>query len=82
MQDTHPDIERRMLDGYRRMTAAQKLARVDALTRASRQLALARIRAEHPTAGGHELALRLAALRFERSTMIRVFGWDPREHGA
>ena len=82
MQDTHPEIERRMLEGYRRMTAAQKLARVDALTRASRQIALARIREEHPAADAHELKLRLAALRFERATMIRAFGWDPDEHGA
>lgn len=82
VQDTHPEIERRMLDGYRRMTDAQKLLRVDALTRASRQLALVRIREEHPTADARELQLRLAALRFDRATMIRAFHWDPHEHGA
>ena len=71
-----------MIAGYRRMTDAQKLARVDALTRTVRQLALARIRQEHPEADARELRLRLAALRFDRETMIRAFGWDPREHGA
>lgn len=71
-----------MIDAYRRMSDAQKLARVDALTRTVRQLALVRIRAEHPDADARELRLRLAALRFDRETMIRAFGWDPREHGA
>ncbi len=64
------------------MSAQQKLARVDALTRAARQLALSRIREEHPRADARELQLRLAALRFGRETMIRALGWDPREHGA
>ena len=62
-----------MIAGYRRMTDAQKLARVDALTRAVRQLPLARIREEHPNADTRELRLRLAALRFDRQTMIRAF---------
>lgn len=82
VDDTHPEIERQMLEGYRRMTGAQKLARVGALTRASRQLALARVREEHPLANLRELQLRVAALRFDRTTMVRAFGWDPDEHGA
>ncbi len=82
MRDTHPEVERLMLEGYRRMTAAQKLRRVDALTQATRQLALCRIREQYPLATARELKLRLAALRFDRATMMRAFGWDPREHGA
>lgn len=71
-----------MIEGYRRMTPGQRVARMSSLTRSVRRLALSRIRAEHPEADEHELMLRLAALRFDRETMIRAFGWDPREHGA
>lgn len=70
-----------LIDAYRRMSPAQKLRRVHELTRAARQLALARLREEHPRASPRELDLRLAALRFDRETMVRAFGWDPREQG-
>ena len=69
-----------MIAAYRRMTPAQKLARVAALTEASRQLAAIGIRERFPDASAREVALRLAAMRFDRETMIRAFGWDPREH--
>jgi hypothetical protein len=82
VNDTHPEIERRIIDGYRRMTAARKLERVADLTRTCRALALARLRGEHPNASERELALRLASLRFDRETMIRAFAWDPQAHGA
>jgi len=71
-----------MVDAYRRMTPEQKLRRVWELTLAARQLAAARLREEHPTADDREIALRLAALRFDRETMIAAFGWDPKNHGA
>ena len=66
-----------MVEAYRRMTPAQKLRRVHELTRATRQLARARLREEHPVASERELTLRIAALRLDRTTMIRAFGWDP-----
>ena len=69
-----------MVAAYRRMTPAQKLARVAALTDATRQLAAIGIRERFPHASDREVALRLAAMRLTRETMIRVFGWDPREH--
>ncbi len=82
VRDTSSEADRIMLEAYRRMTPAEKLRRVCELTRATRLLAMARLREEHPQADERELQLRLAALRFDRRTMIRVFGWDPREHGA
>lgn len=39
--------------------------------------ALAGIRMRHPRADERELTLRLAALRYPRELMVRVFGWDP-----
>jgi hypothetical protein len=79
-RDTRPEVFGVLLDGYRRMSPAQKLARVADLTTASRQMAEARIRAAHPLAGDTEVHLRVAALVLGRETMIRAFAWDPAKH--
>ena len=81
-EDTSPEVENRLVEGYRQMAPARKLAAVGALNRALENLATARIRATYgPALSDHELHLRLAALRLDRETMIRVFHWDPEEHG-
>ena len=79
--DTSPDVERILIEGYRRMSPAEKLERVWAMNRAVRQMALARIRSQYPDAPEREHRLRLAALWLPRDTMIRVFGWDPDVQG-
>jgi hypothetical protein len=80
--DTSPEAERILIEGYRRMSPAKKLQRVVALNRAVEQLAAARILSQYgPDLPGRELRLRLAALRLDRDTMIRVFDWDPEEKG-
>ena len=79
--DTRPEAARVLLEGYRRMTPAEKVARVIDLSRATSQLAETRIRAQYPTATDREVRLRLAALRLGRETMVRVFGWDPAWEG-
>lgn len=61
------------------MTPAERLARTCDLSLAVRQLALARLRTEHPNAAARELRLRLAALTIDAETMRRAFGWDPAE---
>ena len=50
-RDTRPEVVGVLLDGYRRMTPAEKLARVADLSAASRQMAAARIRQQHPGSG-------------------------------
>ncbi len=79
--DTHPEIERVLLDGYRRMSPARKCRVVWDLTATTRELALARIRQQHPAADERERRLYLASLWIDRATMIRAFGWDPAERG-
>ncbi len=80
--DTPPEIEQLMLDAYRRMTPAEKLKRVVELGAAAETMAAARIRAKYgPDLPERELRLRLAALRLDRETMIKVFDWDPEEKG-
>ncbi len=79
--DTDPAIRAVLVEGYRRMSPAQKLERVRQLTRAVQELALADIRRRHPNANEHEQSLRLASRWLEPELMVRAFGWDPREVG-
>jgi hypothetical protein len=81
LDETHPAIQRMVLEGYRRMNPAEKLRRVEELNELVLELAAARIRRERPSIDDHELRLRLASLWLSRDTMMRVFGWDPELHG-
>jgi hypothetical protein len=81
LSDTHPLIEQRVIDGLRKMTPAQKLARVQALNNAVLQMAAARIRKQYGDVDNNEMRLRLAALWLDRKTMVRLFGWDPEKNG-
>ena len=80
-EDTPPEVERVLIDGYRRMSAARKIARVRDLNWTLQQLALAELRARFPDAEERTLRLRLAARSLDRSTMIAAFGWDPKADG-
>lgn len=80
--DTPAAVERLLIDGYRRMSAGEKLGRVAAMNRALEQLARARLRAQYgKDLSERELRLRLGALRLDADVMTTVFGWDPRVHG-
>jgi hypothetical protein len=79
--DTHPKIEAMLIEGYRKMSASQKLERVRALTRAVQEFALLDVRRRHPNADAHEQALRVASRWIEPELMVRAFGWDVREVG-
>ena len=80
--DTPPEVERILIEGYRRMTPAEKLRRVAELGELAERMAAARIRQQYgPDLSERELQLRLAALRLDRATMIEVFDWDPEAKG-
>ena len=80
--DTSADAERVMIEGFRRMSPAQKLERVAALNRALVDLATARLRRQYgANMTPRELGLRLAALRLDADTMRKAFDWDPAAHG-
>ena len=82
IDDTSPEARAMMIEAYRRMTPEQKLQRVADLNRAVERMALARIRRQYgPDLDEREERLRLAALRIDRETMIRAFGWDPEIEG-
>lgn len=80
--DTPLEIERVMVAGFRRMTPQQKLQRIRELNLAGQALAAERIRRQYgKEIPEHELQLRLAALRLDRETMVKVFAWDPEVKG-
>ena len=80
--DTSPDAERVLIEGYRRMSPAEKLQRVAALNRALVTLSTARLREQYGAAmSSQELRLRLAALRLDPEIMRTVLAWDPTVHG-
>lgn len=74
--DTHPDIEARIIAGYRAMSPARRFEIACALTRAVRELALIDIRRRHPGADARELALRLASRTMDPELLKSAFGWD------
>jgi hypothetical protein len=63
------------------MSPQEKLKRVDEMTKAVQQLALARIRKQHGNISEKEQQLRLASLWLDRETMVRIFKWDPKKEG-
>jgi hypothetical protein len=79
MDDTHPAVAKMIIDGYRRMTPAEKLARCGDLSSAVRQLSAARIRAEHPEADEREVRVRVAALLYPAELLRRAVGWVPEQ---
>lgn len=80
--DTSPEAEEILLEGYRRMSAEEKLQRLVDLHRVARRLALTRIREWYgPDLSDREERLRLAALRLDRKTMMDLFDWDPEVEG-
>jgi hypothetical protein len=79
--DTHPAVEVLLIEGYRRMSASQKLECVRAMTRAVQELALLDVRRRHPNADAREQSLRVASRWLEPDLMVRAFGWDPRTRG-
>ena len=80
-EDTSEEVERILIEAWRRWTPAEKLARMMAMTRRIQEVQLAEIKRRHPDAGEWELKMRLASRRLEPELMRRAFGWDPDVEG-
>lgn len=76
--DTPPEVEAQMLARYRRMTPAQKAAKVASLTASAHAVALAGLREAHPHATERELKLRLAMRYIDHDLLERACGPLPR----
>jgi hypothetical protein len=81
LRDTHPAVEALLIEGFRKMTPAQKLEIVSQLTRSVQELAMTDIRRRHPDADDRELALRLASRWLAPELMLAAFGWDVQKMG-
>lgn len=80
-RDTSDAAQKVLIEGYRRMSAAEKLERVRQMTQGVQQMALVRLRKSYPTASDRELQLRLASLWLTREQMRAAFDWDPDVEG-
>ena len=80
-EDTSPEVERIMIEGWRAMTPARKLQVMESMRRMVDELALADIRAKHPDETDREHSLRLASRWMPADLMRRAFGWNPDEKG-
>lgn len=79
--DTHPDIERILIEAYRKMSMAEKFHKVQELNRTVEILAMADVRRRYPDADEYECRLRVASRRIPADLMRKAFGWDPDKEG-
>ena len=75
--DTPPEIERLLVDGFRRMPLDQKLCRVFSMNQMLRELEEARIRVTYGAdLSDREVRLRVSVLWLGRDLVLRATGWD------
>ena len=70
-----------MIEQLRKMPSRVKSRQFAELTRSCQMLTLSGIHRRYPAASEKEYELRLAALRLDRKTMVKVFHWDPEKEG-
>lgn len=80
-EDTSNGAERILIEAWKAMPAWRKFEMVREMNAAAESIAAAGIRKRHPGVQARELRLRLAALKLDRETMMRVFDWDPDREG-
>jgi predicted Fe-S protein YdhL (DUF1289 family) len=79
--DTSREAEERQIVHWRALPDSEKARVLSEMTRAAQQLARAGVKARHPEATEDEVRLRVLALRLDRETMLKFFGWDPEREG-
>ena len=80
-EDTHPEAERILIEGYRKMSVATKLQRVADMNETLELFARAGIVRKHPNAGEREILLRSASRRLPKELLKEAFGWDVDKEG-
>ena len=77
MRDTAEAASRRYHELLRTRAPYERLAQAMALTRMTRELAMAGLRSRHPDASPEELRVRLAVRLYGRAAAMRLFGTVP-----
>ncbi len=80
-RDTSEEVERILLEAYRRKTPAERIYLAADTTEFLRQQVWLSIRRDYPHADQNETLCRFAARWLGREWAIRVYGWDPEQHG-
>lgn len=73
--DTHPEIDKFLMQAFRQMPAWKKAHLVNEATRGIQQWAIAGIRHQHPNATTAEIRFHLAARWLGKETANRLY-WD------
>ena len=81
LSDTTPEAERVLIELARAMPDAKKIDQVFELIETVRRFGRIGLRSRYPEASEDELKKRMAALVFDRETVLEVYGWDPRVEG-
>jgi len=81
LSDTTPEAERVWVELARAMPGPKKINQVFDLIESVRSFSMAGLRSRYPEASEDEIKKRLAALVFDRETVIEVYGWDPKIEG-
>ena len=81
MSDTHPDIEKILIENYRKKSIPEKMKIIRELTLACQTMSLSGIKKRYPDADEKNLRFRLGALWLSKETMLNVYHWDIEEKG-
>ncbi len=81
LSDTKPEAMAVLVEGYRRMSAEEKLRKVDELNKFLVALIEAEVRKRFPNADEREIRLRVASRWLPPELMQKAFGWNPKERG-
>lgn len=81
LSDTHPEVERLLIEGLRKMTVAEKFRRIFQNRDLVDGLILADIKKRYPDATEWECRVRLASRRLPPELLKSAFGWDVEEQG-
>ena len=75
--DTDPKIEQLQIEGYRRMTPAQKIQIVHDLTEFGVALAISGELFRNPHISDRQARLKVASSWLDHEMMFKAFGWKP-----
>jgi hypothetical protein len=81
LSDTTPEAERLLIELARAMPDARKIDQVFEMIETIRTVGMAGVRSRHPGASEEESRRRMAAIVFDRDTVVEVYGWDPKIEG-
>ena len=80
-EDTDEKIAQRMTEIARVTPIWKKLHQAADTSAAIKQFAIAGLHRRYPQANEEELRRRLAAILFDRETVVKMYNWDPKIEG-